>query len=123
MTSFHSDMPTGCPLPSAAPCDCEVFRACESATPKASDFKNFYELGRFKNAKGDKACLRFGVSVFPTKQACEHMLEVFPANGTYVSTGTLGSAHGMIAHTPTGNFPVHQTWWPYDSVQRETLFV
>lgn len=123
MTSFPSDIPTGCPLPSAVPCDCAVFRACDSPPPKKSDFRTFHELGRARNARGDNACLRFGLSVFPTKQACEHMLEVFPANGNYVSTGTLAAVHGVIANTPTGNFPAHQTWWPYESVQRETLFV
>lgn len=123
MTSFHPDIPVGCPLPSSTPCNCTVFRGCEKSPPHASDFKTFHELGRFKNATGDKACMRFGVSVFPTKQACEHMLELFPDNGSYVSSGALQPSHGRVADTPTGNFPLHQTWWPYEGLQRETLFV
>lgn len=122
MTSFHPNIPASCPLPDAVPCECVVFRGCESSPPKDTDFKTFYELGRAKSAIGRGACLRFGVSVFPDKQACEHMLSVFPANGNYVAVGTLTPVHGMVADTPSNQFPLHRTWWPYEGVQRETLF-
>lgn len=121
MSAFPDDLPDNCPLPGAQPCDCVVFRACAAAPPQESDFLTHAEMGRASTAKGDKACLRFGISVFPTKEACEHMLEVFPANGTFAATGMLEHVHGQIVDTP-GRFPSHRTWWPYDGVNRMLPF-
>ena len=99
MSAFPDDLPANCPLPGAQPCDCVVFRACAAAPPQESDF----------------------LTVFPTKEACEHMLEVFPANGTFAATGMLEHVHGQIVDTP-GRFPSHRTWWPYDGVNRMLPF-
>lgn len=115
-------MPENCPLPDAIPCDCVVYRACASPPPQEGDFVTHAELGLALNAKGGKACMRFGLSVFPTKQACEHMLEVFPQNGSYVAKGRLTHDHGQVADTP-GRFPSHQTWWPHEGVDRASSFV
>lgn len=122
MTTFHAEMPANCPLPTAAPCDCVVYRGCASSALQESDFKTHAELGLAKTAKGDQACTRFGLSVFPSKAHCEHMLEVFPQNGNYVAEGKLATNHGQIADTPSKRFPAHKTWWPFEGVQRTSMF-
>lgn len=122
MSTFPPEIPENCPLPVAVPCNCVVYRGCATAPPQEADFATHAELGLALTAKGEKACMRFGLSVFPTRQACEHMLELFPQNGTHVAKGALTHDHGMIANSPTGRFPSHRTWWPYEGIQRATTF-
>lgn len=123
MDEFPPDMPADCPLPGASPCDCTVYRGCATSPPQETDFETHAELGRALNAKGDNFCKRFGLSVFPTKEACEHMLELLPQNGTYVAVGTLFHGHGVILDTPSSKHPKHRTWWPYEGIKRSAPFV
>lgn len=123
MTSFSSNIPAGCPLPVATPCAGVVFHACKNSPPVADDFSTHDEKGLAPNARGDNACKRFGISVFPSKESCAHLIELFPEHGPYIATGTLDATHGVIAFTPSNNHPLHHTWWPFEGVKRESAFV
>ncbi|WP_124515860.1 hypothetical protein [Burkholderia ubonensis] len=121
MTNFSSKLPADCPLATAQPCDGEVYHACKTSTPDAGDFATYEEMGLRPNAKGDAACKRFGLSVFPKKSDCEHAMRLIPAIGTYAAKATLEAAHGEIADTHS-TLPNHQTWWPFEDVDRASLF-
>lgn len=122
MSKYPDNFPTSdCPLASATPCNGEVFHACQTGTPAASDFLTYEELGWRIGAKGDAACKRFGLSVFPKKSDCEHAMQLIPSIGVYVAAAVLTPAHGEIADTKS-SLPNHQTWWPFDDVDRASLF-
>lgn len=120
--NFPAGMPDGCPLPAATPCDGDFFLVSKTNPVQAADCLSQAERGRALNATGDKACMRHGVSVFPTFESCEHHREVFPALGDHVAVAKLHASHGVQADTPSRTAPAHKTWWPYAQLARHPLF-
>jgi hypothetical protein len=123
MTTFSDEIPQNCPLPTSKPCSDVVYHACKNSPPLSDDFLTYKEMGLATNAKGDAACKRFGISVFPTKEACRHLIDLFPEHGPYIATATLETSHGVIALTPSRPHPLHHTWWPFEGIARESAFV
>lgn len=119
---YSKDMPTGCPLPSSRECSAGVYKICKSVLLKEKDFKTHAEKGIAKDATGDKACTRHGLSVFPTLESVRHLRRFRPSLGKHIAYAELKPQHGKIADTPSFDNPQHQTWWPYESVVREALF-
>lgn len=122
MIKYAENMPQGCPLPNAIDCSSRVYKICKSTPPSAKDFMTHAEKNIAKDAAGAAACMRHGLSVFPTFESCDHLKRFRPRLGKYIATAELRPEHGKIADTPNGENPRHQTWWPYVDVAREEIF-
>lgn len=121
--SFPSSLPLNCPLPSAIDCGQVVFMAFQSQPVTSEQCQTQAERNRAVNAVGDAACTRHGLSVFPTLVSCTHHVKLFPRLGPYVGKANLTSPHGKIAATGSAKNPAHMTWWPYEGVKRNSLFI
>lgn len=119
---FPEDLPTGCPLPQATDCACEVFVISRNVPVGPNDLLSQAEKGRALDATGDAACTRHGLSVFPTRKSCLHQRMLLPHLGKHVVTATLDASHGKIADTPSNRNPEHQTWWFFKDIDRAQLF-
>lgn len=120
--NFSPDLPSECPLPYSSDCDGPVFILAQRLPLDQPQFQSQAERGRARNAVGDRACTRHGLSVFPTYDSCAHQLKLFPRLGPYIATAVLSAVEGKIANTPSTVNPAHQTWWPYLEVTRYKLF-
>ena len=120
--SFSPDLPANCPITSAEESDCTVYVVVPANHLEASHFWTQAERGRAVNAQGQAACTRHGLSVFPNALSCAHQRRLFPGLGAYIACAQLKPPHGMIASSPSGSNPEHQTWWPYEHVIRHEVF-
>lgn len=111
-----------CPLPRSTPCNGPLYIVSKSNPVDAESCKSQAERGRAQNATGEKACMRFGLSVFPSFSSCEHHREIFPALGMHIAVAQLDDSHGVQAATPSNSSPAHCTWWPGIHVLRHELF-
>ena len=111
-----------CPLSTAAPCNGQLYLVSQTDPVDAEACKSQAERGRAQNATGDKACMRFGLSVFLSCLSCEHLRETFPALGRHIAVALLNTSHGVQAATPSNRSPAHCTWWPGTHVTRHALF-
>lgn len=112
---FPDDWPEGCPPEDAEPAAGQVFRLVKS---NPTDFASHHELGTLP--KGP-ACLRCGLSVFRTREDADHQHRAYPKLGRYAAIGTLEAQHG-VAKPTLGRQPTHTTWWPYEGVDRQSVF-
>jgi hypothetical protein len=111
-----------CPLSTAEQCDGALYLVSQTDPVDVQACKSQAERGRAQNATGDKACMRFGLSVFPNFASCEHHRETFPGLGNHIAVAHLNASHGVQAATPSNRSPEHCTWWPGKHVIRHTLF-
>lgn len=111
-----------CPLSSAQPCDGPLYLVSQTNPVDVKSCKSQDERGRAQNTTGDKACMRFGLSVFPDFASCEHHREAFPGLGNHIAVAHLNASHGVQAATPSKTSPAHCTWWPGTHVVRHALF-
>ncbi|MFJ4288771.1 hypothetical protein ACIP1U_03120 [Cupriavidus sp. NPDC089707] len=120
--SFAAELPEDCPFPRAKECDGEVFMLVKQEPITSDQVRSQAERGRARNAMGEAACMRHGLSVFRTFSECDHARRVLSARniGDLIAVATLNADHGVIAPTPS--LPGHLTWWPFVETQRETLF-
>src|SRR5206468_1858298 len=96
----------------------QVFRLVKSNPHAAADFLSHHELGTLPHAP---ACLRCGLSLFRSRQDAEHQHRAYPKLGGFVAIGILAAAHGVVKLTQSRQ-PSHTTWWPYESVDRQSVF-
>ncbi|MDD4964036.1 MAG: hypothetical protein PHI11_08985 [Gallionella sp.] len=120
--NFPSNWPSNCPLQSAVDCQHTVFMAFTSKPATANQCKSQAERNRAQSAIGDGACTRHGLSVFPSFNDCKHQVALLPHLGPYIGKAYLTASHGKIAETPARRNPAHMTWWPYQGVDRHSLF-
>lgn len=99
-----------------------VFMAFQSTPATAEQCKNQAEKNKALNAVGEGVCTRHGLSVFPSMDSCTHLVKLFPRLGPYVGKADLTQLHGKIAETGSSKNPAHMTWWPYEGVNRHSLF-
>jgi hypothetical protein len=122
MKELLDNLPSGCPLPSAVDCASSVFLIFPDEEISALHCLSQAERGRARNATGDAACTRHGLSVFPSVESCIHQRKLLPHLGRFIGSAWLGPDHGKIAETPSSTNPAHMTWWPYKNTPRHTLF-
>jgi len=120
--NFPDTLPADCPLSNAVDCQLMVYMAFKTNQPSASDCKSQAERGRAKDATGDDACKRHGISVFPTYESCKHQISLFPRLGPFIGEAELSPRDGKIAETDSAKNPRHMTWWPCKEVDRHELF-
>ena len=116
---FPNDWPEDCPPIEAEDAEGVVYRICKKDPPAESDFLSHFETGRMKHAP---PCLRAGLSVLRTIGDARHLARLFPSLGAFIAQGRLRPEHGKTAPTK-GKVPSHSTWWPYDGVERHSVFV
>ncbi len=114
--SFPAGWPPNCPPNDATDADVVVYRAVEANPPTASDFLSYQEKG--KQISPRKVCQAHGLSVHGSKEDAIHYRELFSWAPRLIAKGKLMPVHGKTKPTPSGNFPSHVTWWPYDGVNR-----
>jgi hypothetical protein len=119
--SFPSNYPQNCPPQNAVDADIVVYRTVANDPPLAGDFQSYVEAGKVKKRP---KCNDHSVSVMRSKEDAVHHREVFGGNigGKFIAVGTLLPAHGKTEGSSYGNFPSHTDWWPYENVQRHTVF-
>jgi len=120
--SYPNDWPEGCPPNDAEPAFGIVFRGVKTNPPTEDDFLTYRELGK---ADRGKPCEAAGVSVFRDDKDAKHYIDKYPYTGNMIAKGTLSSDHGMVkptARSLNGKKNSHTTWWPYESVNRPSLF-
>ncbi|MEX1362374.1 MAG: hypothetical protein AB1Z98_04565 [Nannocystaceae bacterium] len=105
-----------CPPEGARPCNGMVFRLAKAAPPEADDFLTAAEQGKHRRAD---ACLRCGLSVFVSRDAAEHLRDLYPKLGTFIARAHLDEGRGKLEQT---NRPPHHTWWPNEEVPRHQGF-
>lgn len=117
--TFPQYLPLGCP-PAAAPPACgEVFRVVKSDPPDDTDFRTPYEAGTLPTRP---LCLRCALSVARMPDDVVHLRSVYPQLGSLVAGGVLEVADGVLQPSPNRLQPTHETWWPFDGIQRERNF-
>jgi hypothetical protein len=116
---FPDYFPSDCPPKGAAECGGAVYRFVAGDPPASGDFLSHYERGLAPKAD---PCLRCGLSVFMAVEVAvarlKELRERFPGRkfGNHVAEGNLDSSHGKIMQT--GRDREHQTWWPYEGIDR-----
>jgi len=118
LLQFPSDWPNGCPPDDAVDAAGEVFRAVKHEPPGDEDFASHHETGKLPKAP---ACLRCGLSVFREIRDAVHQRQLIPKLGSLIAQATLQADHGKTKLTK-GKQPTHTTWWPYEGVNRASLF-
>lgn len=111
-----------CPLPSSMDCNNDAFMVFRSETITSKDLESQADRNRARNARGEQACTRHGISVFPDLASCIHQQKLMPHLGDLIGSAKLEPDHGRIAKTPSQNNPSHMTWWPYKETIRHELF-
>lgn len=117
--NYSKDCPKDCPPVDAVDVQGSIFRIVRQCPPTVSDFQTHAESGKALTAVGKRVCLRFGLSVFNRFDDAAHHCELFPDLGKGIAMATLNAAHGKAKATGK---PPHQTWWPYEGVDRAALF-
>ncbi len=117
--NYAKECPQDCPPVDAVDVQGEIFRIVRHCPPTHCDFQTHAETGKALTAGGKRACLRFGLSVFNRLDDAAHQRELFPALGQDIATAMLSAQHGKAQATGK---PPHQTWWPYESINRAALF-
>ncbi len=80
------------------------------------------QKGKAVNATGRSACTRHGLSVFTDIDSCALHRELFPYLGQWIAKADLKPDHGRLALTASSRAPLHHTWWPFEEVERHSLF-
>lgn len=118
---FPDEFPADCPFNDAVDCNLAVFIVAPEIPVPEACCRSQSEKGGARNARGDAACMRHGLSVFPTTASCRHMRDLLPHLGSHVARAQLTPDHGKVRET-RGRAPLHMTWWPYSGVVRHQLF-
>ena len=116
--SFPQGWPDQCPPNDAVDADGIVFRIVKTDPITAADMASHHETGKLLKAP---PCLRCGLSVFRELQDAFHQRQLFPKLGKLIAKAALQAAHGKTKLTE-GRQPTHTTWWPYEGVDRASLF-
>jgi hypothetical protein len=116
--TFPNGWPEGCPPYEAVDASDDIFRIVGHEPPADCDFMTHFESGKLPNAP---PCLRCGLSVFRQIGDAIHQRRLLPRLGRLIAKGTLSAEHGKTKVTP-GKQPTHTTWWPYERVNRASLF-
>jgi hypothetical protein len=123
-STFPSHYPPLCPPDEAEDANGTVYRITRNDPPIAEDFLSLNELGRrLRHPTASALCRQRGLSVFRNLEDARHHLEAFPALGQYIATGELMPTLGKTLPTPTSERPTHTTWWCYEGVKRQAVFV
>jgi hypothetical protein len=117
--NFPKDWPQSCPPADAVDAVGEVFRIVRNSPPAAGDMASHHETGRLPKAP---PCLRCGLSVFREVRDALHQRELLPKLGKFIAKGVLKPEHGKTKLTD-GTQPTHTTWWAYEGMQRESIFI
>lgn len=116
---FPGDWPEDCPPGSALPASETVFRVCKCLPPLPSDFLSQFELGK---AFGGDDCRRAGLSVCLTYDGALQLMARLPHLGEFIAKARLAPSAGRLMPTPSRAIPAHATWWPYEYLDRCSLF-
>ena len=119
---FPDYFPANCPPEKASDKERTLFRLCKNSTLNEDDFVSYYEENpsKFKNKVN-----AYGLSAFPSEQACWAAMDKSPnlrAKYSYVAFGKNTPERGKTLDTPNGTSPQHITWWVYDGVKPHTFF-
>jgi hypothetical protein len=117
---FPKDCPSDCPPDAAQDATSIVYRTVKANPPTAEDFLSYLEEG--KRVSKAKRCGACGLSVMLSLEDARHHRDVLPWLSKFVSRGTLCREHGKTMPTPSDTYPTHAEWWPYEGVERHTLF-
>lgn len=117
MPKFPPDWPDGCPPDDAVDAGGKVYRIVANNLPAADDLKSYEELGT--PARGSE-CRRRAISVFDSKAAARHRLDLSPHLGIAVAKATLSPEHGK--QKLTSRQSGHIAWWCAEGVDRVALF-
>lgn len=117
--AFPKTWPADCPPADADDAEGDVFRVVEGEPPGPEDFVSHFESGKLPKAP---PCLRCGLSVFRDAGDAFHQRALLPKLGRYIARGALSASAGKTKLTG-GKLPTHTTWWAYENVKRESLFV
>lgn len=115
---FPVNWPADCPPNDAVDAEGIVFRIVKIEPVTADDMASHHETGKLLKAP---ACLRCGLSVFREIQDAFHQRQLIPKLGKLVAKATLQASHGKTKLTD-GKQPTHTTWWPYEGIDRASLF-
>ncbi len=115
---FPPGWPENCPPRAAAAPSSAYYRVVKTNPPSPDDFKSYSESGTVR--KGGDLCKRCGLSIFDNWEGANAARLNFPALGEHIACGNLNAVHGKIMQT--GANPHHCTWWPYDGLDRLSLF-
>ncbi|WP_139826441.1 hypothetical protein [Derxia lacustris] len=119
---FLNGLPNGCP-PESDLAGVSAYMIFRDSVVSTHDCLSQAEKGRAINAVGPAACNRHGLSIFPDVESCLHQQKLLPHLGRYIGVAYLNAEkHGRIVPTPSRKSPAHITWWPYQDVQRHSLF-
>lgn len=116
--SFPHNWPADCPPADAADGAGDVFRIVKHDPLIDDDMASHFETGKLRRAP---ACLRCGLSVFRERGDAVHQRQLLPKLGNMIAKATLKAEHGKTKRTK-GQQPTHTTWWPYEGVNRRSLF-
>jgi hypothetical protein len=117
--TFPQDWPSGCPSPDTPDAAGTVFRIVKGDPVTAGDMLSHHEMGKLPRAD---PCLRCGLSVFQELEDAQNQQQLLPKLGDKIAQAQLEAEHGKACLTK-GQQPTHTTWWPYEGVDRASLFV
>lgn len=117
--TFPKNWPSDCPCANTPDASGDVFRITNGDPITAADMQSHHETGKLPKAD---PCLRCGLSVFGVLEDALNQQRLLPKLGNRIAKALLHAAHGKACLTK-GQQPTHTTWWPYDGVDRASLFV
>ena len=114
---FADHVPEDCPPDSATPAEGKVYRCIKRNGIQAEDFETHFENDRRPDAD---LCSRCALSVLRSLDEARQFRKTMPKLGRYIAEAVLRPEHGMWKLTDKRSG--HINWWPYDGVERTTLF-
>lgn len=111
---FDPERPENCPPSSASHKKMIIYRRINGRNPKEKDFQSDVRTKPNAPATDPKKCDCWGCSVWPSKEAVVHAIDVVPSlvNGRRkIAEGQIDEDDGVIAHTPSKSQPEHHTFW------------
>ena len=119
---FPAYFPKDCPPDDAKGEEIALFRLCKTTVPTAQDFLSFYQINPAKYEGNVQA---YGLSTYPTAEACESAKRKSPRlRNAYegIACGQVDADKGKILRTPSKANPAHITWWVYEGIEPHTFF-
>lgn len=110
--AFDMKLPDGCPADDAGEFDGVAFRVVKTNPPTDIDLLTHLEK---QLAPSAPPCKRASISLFARLEQAQHLADMRPHLGTFVSSITLTAAHGRVG---AANASGHIDWWPYEGMRR-----
>lgn len=123
--SYSNNFPANCPPDTARECNSKVYRLISGNIPADEDFVPHRVKcpKKYRHYSNEKKCMACGLSVQGTLEGAKLARALIRAfRNKQIAGAELTPEHGMLSFQKGAGADAHRTWWPYDEVDKKSLF-